>query len=294
MRIGVVFPQTEIGTDLAVLRDYAQTAEGLGYTHILAFDHVLGADVSQRPGWSGAYTSESQFHEPMVFYGYLAAITKLELVTGVIILPQRQTALLAKQAAEVDILTGGNFRLGVGVGWNQVEYEALGENFHNRGKREEEQVELLRLLWTQPVVTFKGRYHTVEAAGLNPLPIQRPIPIWLGGRSEPAYKRIGRIADGWMPQFPPYGEAAEIVERVRQYTREAGRDPDKLGMEARISPRDTGPDEWRRQADGWRELGATHLSINTMGMGLATPRDHIKAIERIAKELGIAPQDPAR
>lgn len=290
MRVGVVFPQTEIGTDLSVIHDYVQTAEGLGYTHILIFDHVVGADTKNRPDWRGSYRLSDQFHEPMVFYGYLAGMTNMELVTGVIISPQRQTALLAKQAAEVDILTGGRFRLGIGVGWNAVEYETLNENFHNRGKREEEQIEVLRLLWTQESVSFKGRYYTLPDVGLNPLPVQRPIPIWLGGTSDATYRRVARLADGWMPQFPPFGEAAEIVERVRQYTREAGRDPAKLGMEARISPRDTGPDEWRRQRDGWRDLGATHLSINTMGMGLKSPRDHIAAIERIARELDIKPE----
>jgi len=289
MRIGVVFPQVEIGADLAVLRDYAQTAEGLGYTHLLAYDHVLGADTSTRPDWSGPYTSNSLFHEPMVFFGWLAAFTQLELVTGVIILPQRQTALFAKQAAELDVLSGGRVRIGVGVGWNAVEYEALNEDFHNRGRREEEQVEVLRLLWTQQVVNFKGRWHSIPGAGLNPLPVQRPIPIYLGGRSDPAYRRIARIADGWMPQFPPNAEGVEIVERVRQYTREAGRDPAKLGMEARLSVGRTTPDEWRRQVEGWRGLGATHLSVNTMGMGLAAPRDHIAAIERVAKEIGVQP-----
>ncbi|HLI51893.1 MAG TPA: LLM class F420-dependent oxidoreductase [Thermomicrobiaceae bacterium] len=289
MRVGVVFPQTEIGTDLAVIRDYVQTAEGLGYTHILIFDHVLGADTKNRPGWRGSYRLTDQFHEPMVFYGYLAAITKLELVTGVIISPQRQTALLAKQAAEVDILTNGHFRLGIGVGWNAVEYESLNENFKNRGRREEEQIEVMRLLWTQPSISYQGRYHTLPEVGLNPLPVQQPIPIWLGGTSDATYRRVAKMADGWLPQFPPFGEGPEIVERVRQYTREAGRDPAKLGMEARISPRDTNPDEWRRQLDGWRDLGATHLSINTMGMGLKSPRDHIAAIERVARELDIQP-----
>ena len=289
MRIGVVFPQVEIGADLAVLRDYAQTAEGLGYTHLLAYDHVLGADTSTRPDWSGPYTSNSLFHEPMVFFGWLAAFTQLELVTGVIILPQRQTALFAKQAAELDVLSGGRVRIGVGVGWNAVEYEALNEDFGTRGRREEEQVEVLRLLWTQQVVNFKGRWHSIPGAGLNPLPVQRPIPIYLGGRSDPAYRRIARIADGWMPQFPPNAEGVEIVEQVRQYTREAGRDPAKLGMEARLSVGRTTPDEWRRQVEGWRGLGATHLSVNTMGMGLAAPRDHIATIERVAKEIGVQP-----
>lgn len=287
MRIGVILPQTEIGTDPAVIREYVQTAEGLGYTHIACYEHVVGVDTSTRPGWTGPYTVDSLFHEPMVLYGYLAAFTKLELVTTVVVLPQRQTVLVAKQAAEVDLLTGGRFRLGVGVGWNEAEYIALNENFHNRGRRIEEQIEVMRLLWTQRVVTYAGRWHNLPGVGINPLPVQRPIPIWMGGRSEPAYRRIGRLADGWQPQFPPTDEGLEIVERVRQYAREAGRDPATLGLEPRITIGQSTPDEWHWQVERWRKAGATHLLINTLGMGLSSPRDHIAAIERIARELGV-------
>lgn len=199
MRIGVVFPQTEIGSDPAVLRSYAQRVEELGFTHILAYDHVVGADPRVHRGWRGPYDIDSTFHEPFVLFGYLAAITSLELVTGVIILPQRQSVLVAKQAAEVDLLTGGRFRLGIGLGWNAVEYEALGETFTNRGKRSEEQVELMRRLWTERSVTFDGKYHTVTAAGLAPLPVQRPIPVWFGAASDRAFERAGRLGDGWFP-----------------------------------------------------------------------------------------------
>ena len=193
MKIGVVFPQVEIGPDPAVVREYAQTAEGLGYTHILAYDHVIGADITNRPNWRGPYTVDTQFHEPFVLFGYLAAITKLELVTGVIILPQRQTVLVAKQAAQVDVLTGGKFRLGVGVGWNEVEYESLNETFRNRGRREEEQIDVMRMLWTQKSVTFRGKWHNIPGAGLKPLPVQQPIPVWIGGSTDPAFKRIGKM-----------------------------------------------------------------------------------------------------
>ena len=208
MQIGAIFPQTEIGQDPGVIREYAQAVEELGYGHLLAFDHVLGADTSTRPDWRGPYTSKTMFHEPLVLYGYLAAITqRIELVTGIIILPQRQTALVAKQAAEVDVLSGGRLRLGVGIGWNDVEYEALGENFHNRGRRSEEQVELLRELWTKEAVTFEGRWHRVTAAGINPLPVQRPIPLWFGsGPTDAALQRIARLGDGWFPQFRPDDE----------------------------------------------------------------------------------------
>ena len=285
MHIGVVFPQTEIGDDPAVVRDYAQTAEGLGYTHILAYDHVIGASTENRPDWRGPYTAETMFHEPFVLFGYLAAATHLiELVTGVIILPQRQTVLVAKQAAEVDVLSGGRLRLGVGVGWNAVEFEALGEDFHTRGKREEEQIELLRMLWTQPVITFKGRWHTVTEAGLNPLPVQRPIPVWLGGHSDAALERAGRIGDGWLPQMPPGDKAREAIDKLHRAAREAGRDPATLGIEARLHMRDGDPDTWRAALDAWRDLGATHASINTMGMGL-TAREHIAAIRRFQHEM---------
>jgi probable F420-dependent oxidoreductase len=288
MKVGVVFPQVEIGPDRDVVRDYAQTAEGVGYTHILAYDHVIGADLTNRPNWRGPYTIDTQFHEPMVLYGYLAAITDLELVTGVIIVPQRQTVLLAKQAAEIDILTGGKFRLGVGVGWNEVEYESLNERFHNRGRREEEQIEVMRLLWTQKSVTFKGKWHSIPGAGIKPMPIQQPIPVWIGGSTDPAFKRIGKMGDGWMPQFRPDSEGERKVEAVRAYTREAGRDPNQLGMEARLSLGNTPRSEWRHDLDRWKELGATHLSINTMGFGLKSPGEHIKMIEQLYDELGLA------
>src|ERR671934_2916999 len=194
VQVGVVFPQTEIGADAGGVRAFAQAAQELGYRHLLAYDHVLGADVSGRAGWPGPYTAEHQFHEILVLFGYLAAVVPgLELVTGVLVLPQRQTGLAAKQAAEVDILTGGRFRLGVGLGWNVVEFEALGEEFGNRGRRAEEQIELLRRFWTEPVVSFEGRYHSVPAAGVNPLPVQRPIPVWIGGSAEPAIRRAIEI-----------------------------------------------------------------------------------------------------
>jgi len=279
MQIGVTFPQTEIGADPVVIRDYAQTAEGLGYSHLVAFDHVLGADPAQRPGWRG-YTQRDMFHEPFVLFGYLAALTRLELVPAVIILPQRQTALVAKQAAEVDILTGGKLRLGVGVGWNPVEYEALGMDFHTRGRVVEEQIEVMRLLWSQEIVSYKGRYHTITEAGLNPLPTRRSIPVWLGGSSDILLRRVARLGDGWFPQGYPDEQMGETLERLRDYTREAGRDPASLGIEARLTIRDTGLDEWVRQTEAWQKLGATHISINTMGAGFTSPGEHIEAIRR--------------
>jgi probable F420-dependent oxidoreductase len=279
MQIGVTFPQTEIGADPLVIRDYAQTAEGLGYQHLVIFDHVLGADPTHRPGWQG-YTQKDMFHEPFVLFGYLAALTHLELVTAVIILPQRQTALVAKQAAEVAILTGGKLRLGVGVGWNPVEYEALGMNFHTRGRVIEEQIEVLRLLWSQQIVSYHGQSHTITEAGLNPLPVRRSIPIWTGGRADVLLRRTARIADGWFPQGQPDEQMRQAVERLRRYIREAGRDPGSVGIEARMNAADGDLDEWVRQTKGWRELGATHISINTMGAGFKSPDEHIEAIRR--------------
>jgi probable F420-dependent oxidoreductase len=231
VRIGVVFPQTELGGDVGAVRAYGEGVAALGFSHVLAYDHVVGADPEIHRGWAGPYDVRTTFHEPFVLFGYLAAITSVELVTGIIILPQRQTVLAAKQAAEVDLLTGGRFRLGVGLGWNPVEYEALGKDFSNRGERLDEQVTLMRRLWTEPSVTHHGVHETVTGAGLAPLPVQRPIPVWFGGVAERALKRIGRLGDGWFPQVPPGERLEEARATVTQAALDAGRDPDVLGME---------------------------------------------------------------
>jgi probable F420-dependent oxidoreductase len=289
MQLGVIFPQTEIGADPVGVRDFVQAAEDLGYAHLIVFDHVLGADVAHYPGWQGPYTHRDMFHEPFVLFGYLSALTqRLELVTAVIILGQRQTALVAKQAAEIDVLSGGRLRLGVGIGWNAVEYEALQENFHNRGKRSEEQIAVLRALWTQETVDFHGRWHTITHAGINPLPVQRPIPLWLGGRAEAVVERVGRLADGWFPQFAPDDAGRQTLERMHNYARAAGRDPASIGVEGRISLQGTTPDTRAKDAAAWQELGVTHLSINTMRAGLDSPAAHIAAIERFKEEVAEA------
>ena len=287
MKLGAVFPQTEIGNDPLAIRDYAQAVEGLGYRHLLIYDHVLGASTANRPNWRGPYTSNTAFHEPFVLFGYLAAVTwQLELVTGIIILPQRQTTLVAKQAAEVDVLSNGRLRLGVGLGWNEVEYQGLNEDFHTRGARLQEQVELLRALWSKPVITFQGQDHQIDEAGINPLPIQRPIPIWFGGHAEPMLKRAARLADGWFPLLPPNDEARAMLERLHSYARAAGRAPEALGIEATLSIRDGQEADWVARADGWRKLGATHLCVNTMGAGLRSPKEHIAALQRAKTALG--------
>jgi probable F420-dependent oxidoreductase len=279
MRIGVVFPQTEIGTDPAGIRDFAQAAEELGYRHILAYDHVIGANPASRPGWHPPYTYQEPFHEPFVLFGYLAGLTKkLELVTGVIILPQRQTVLVAKQAAALDVLSGGRLRLGIGIGWNPVEYEALGENFHNRGRRSEEQVEVMRMLWTQELVTFRGQWHKITDAGLNPLPLQRPIPIWFGGSDDRALRRLARLGDGWFPLLRPDDKCRAVIDRIHSYAREAGREPQSIGIEGRTSIAEGTAETWVKDIAAWRTLGATHMTVNTMKAGLKTPADHIAAI----------------
>ena len=281
MKLGVVFPQTEIGSDPGAVREYALAAESMGYNHILAFDHVLGANAESRPGWSGAYRHTDAFHEPFVLFGYLAAVTSsVELVTGVIILPQRQTALVAKQTAAVDVLSQGRLRLGIGVGWNAVEYEALGENFHNRGRRSEEQIDLLRKLWTNDLITYDGRWHKVTDAGLNPLPVQQPIPVWFGGAAPQTIRRVATMGDGWFPLFRPDDRGRELIESMREQAAAAGRGPDDIGVESWVSIRDSSEDDWKRTADAWRELGATHLSVNTMNAGLESPQAHIEAIQR--------------
>jgi probable F420-dependent oxidoreductase len=282
MKLGVTFPQLDFGADAEGIRAYAQAAQDLGFEYLLAYDHVLGADVTNRPGWSG-YTQADSFHEPFVLFAFMSAVApKLEYVTGVIILPQRQTVLVAKQAAELDILTGGKFRLGIGVGWNHVEFEGLNEEFSNRGKRVAEQVELMRRLWQEPVVTFEGTYHRVTEAGLNPLPIQRPIPIWIGGTADVVLERAARIADGWFPLGRCSPENLERINRLRDLTEAAGRDRHAVGIDARIDMRGVPEEEWGEEIKRWREAGATHLSLNTMYQGYST-QEHIAAIERFMR-----------
>jgi probable F420-dependent oxidoreductase len=285
-QLGVVFPQTEIGADPGGVREYAQAAQELGFDHLLAYDHVLGADDLRHPGLVGPYRAEHMFHEILVLFGYLAGVAPgLELVTGVVIAGQRQTALLAKQAAEIDVLTGGRFRLGLGIGWNPVEYEALGMSFHDRGRRLEEQIDLMRRLWTEPVIDYDGRWHKVTAAGLNPLPAQRPIPIWIGGSAERALRRTARLADGYFPQRPLEDGWPATMQRMREWLEEAGRDWASFGVEQRINVAAGTPDDWRQAMDEWRELGATHFSLVTTGGGLEGPGGHIERLREAKEEL---------
>ena len=280
MQYGVVFPQTEFGNDPQAIKEYAQTAEELGYNYLLVYDHVLGAHPNREPKLTGPYTYEHPFHEPMVFFGFLAAVsTRLQLVTGILILPQRQTALVAKQTAEVDVLSGGRLRLGIGIGWNYVEYDALGEKFQRRGRRVEEQIEVLRQLWTQPLITHHTAQHHIDNAGINPLPIQRPIPIWFGGAAEPVLKRAARLGEGWMPAGrPPDDRVKAYIEQLHAYLEEAGRDRKNFGIDPWISIQGLNKDEWHRRVEAWRGLGASHVAVDTMGSGCTSPQAHIDAI----------------
>ena len=284
MKIGVVFPQTEFGNDPGAVREYAQTAESLGFSHILAYDHILGANPQRPGGWNGPYTFEDSFYEPFVLFSYLAGLTQqIEFVSGIIILPQRETAVVAKQAATLDVLSNGRLRLGIGIGWNKVEYVALNQDFHTRGKRIEEQVAVLRALWTQPLVTFEGRWHTIPDAGLNPMPLQQPIPLWFGGHADAVLQRIARMGDGWMPNFRVAADAQPALDLLDEYLTENGRSRGDIGLEARLHTRLGNLDDQMKSLTQWQNVGATHISLNTMGAGFTTPGEHINAIRQFAE-----------
>lgn len=280
MKHGVVFPQIEFGNDPHAIRDYAQTVEALGYDYLLVYDHVLGAHPNRERKLTGPYTHAHPFHEPMVLFGFLAAVTtRLQLTTGIIILPQRQTALVAKQAAEIDVLSGGRLRLGVGLGWNHVEYEALGEDFHTRGRRVEEQVNVLRKLWTEPLVSYRGKDHIIDNAGISPMPVQRPIPIWFGGGAEPALKRAARLGDGWMPAGRKPDDAVKrLIEYLEKALAQAGRNRSTFGIDPWVSIQGLQKDEWQQRAEAWRQFGATHIAVDTMRAGFTSPQAHMDAI----------------
>lgn len=289
MKVGVIFPQTECGTDVKHIGEFVQAVEAMGFDHLFVADHVLGADPRFHSHPSlGTYSHKAVVHEALTLMAYLAAITsRLTLATGILILPQRQAALVAKQAAQIDVLSGGRLRLGIGVGWNAVEFEALNETFENRGRRSAEQVAVLRALWTQEVVDFRGEFHRISHAGLNPMPIQRPIPIWFGVGSrerpvppEAALRRIARLADGWSPNFAPDPQGQAVVARVHQYAREAGRDPATLPLEGRIRLAGQGPDGWAKQVDAWKALGATFVIAEPRGAGLSFPDGHLDVLRR--------------
>jgi len=279
MKVGAVFPQTEIGTDPGKIKEYAQALEDLGLNHILTFDHVLGGN-SETHNLKGPYKHTDSFHELFVLYGFLAAITKnIELASGIIILPQRQTALVAKQAAAIDILSKGRLRLGIGIGWNDVEYEALGMDFKDRGLRSEEQISLLRKLWCNELITFDGKWHKITDAGLNPLPVQRPIPIWFGGHADAVMRRLARIGDGWFPLFEMNDEGKGLIDKLHRYIEEAGRHSSEVGIETFINVSDKTSEQYKKEIADWKNVGATHISVNTMGANFTSLADHIEAVK---------------
>lgn len=281
MRIGVAFPTTEIGTDPAAIRDFAQAAEDLGYDHITIIDHVLQAGKPAADDWRAYYSRDNMFHEPMVTLGFLAASTRrIGIATAILILPQRPAVLVAKQAAQIDVLSGGRLRLGVGLGWNELEFDALGQNFKNRGRRMVEQIELMRALWTNELVTFDGEWHRIADAGINPLPVQRPIPVWVGAFADPAIRRAAAVADGWFvnPRVDPDANAARLIEIFREAAVAAGRDPDRLGLDATLHLGGRGSQEWGALAEGWKALGVSHCTVRTMYSGFETLDEHLHAL----------------
>ena len=289
MKIGAVFPHLEIGSDPIMIRDWSQAAEAIGYSHLLVYDHVIGAVHENRepPLW-GPYTEESLFHEIFVLFGYFAACTeRVGLASGIVILPQRQTVLVAKQAAEVDLLSGGRLRLGVGTGWNYVEYDSLNENFDDRGQRQEEQVELLRRLWQEPVLNYDGKWHQIDRAGLKPLP-GRQIPIWFGGFSDVAFRRAAKIGDGFI-----FGSSQEqnlrALDRLKIFLDTEGR-ADEFGIEALVNYQ-AGADQWADDIQAWIDAGADYVSMRAMalrgmGDGLGSAQAHIDALSTYWNEVG--------
>ncbi len=284
MKFGVTFPQTEIGRDPAAIRDFVQTAEDAGFDYLVAYDHVLGAHPDRfrerELGFaSPPYLYQDPFHEPFTLFAFLAGFTKrIELTTSVVILPQRQTALVAKQAAEVDLLSGQRLRLGVGIGWNFTEYEALNEDFRTRGARQEEQITVLRKLWTEDLVTFRGRWHTLDRVGIQPRPA-RPIPIWFGGGfKEAILRRVARFGDGWMPLFAPGQDPSPIIDRLRYHLGEEGRDITSFGLQTSVHTERGSETDWVNEAKRLESLGATHLGVGGIVRGLAPMEALRKAI----------------
>ncbi len=278
MKVNAFFPSLDIGTDPAKIRDWAQAAEDLGYAYIEVPDHVFGATA--RDGWVPLYNESDAFHETFVTLGFLAAVTRtIGLSTGILIAPQRQTGVIAKQAAEVDILSGGRLRLGIGVGWNQVEYEALGVDWKTRGARQAEQVEVLRRLWSGDLVSFTGRFHNLREVSIVPQPVQRPIPIWFGGSSEAVVRRAARLGDGWMPIMPPDAQAQAKLGLLREELKAFGREPAKFGIEAWLRMHSPDPQGWAADADGWRRLGAAMVMLYPM-YRTASVGDHIETLRR--------------
>ena len=278
VKVGTIYPQIGLGGDPEALHDYALAVEQMGYDHLLMYDHVVGAvHEGREPKLMGPYTDLNPFHDPLVAFGYLAGVTKrIELHTGVLILPQRQTVLVAKQATDVDLLSGGRLRLGVGSGWNYVEYQALGEDFHTRGAKLDEQIPYLRRLWSEPVISFEGRFHSIDRGNIVPRP-RRMIPIYGGGFVEAAYARAARLADGFIFVMS-LGDPLAGWTRVQELLRENGRQVEGFGAQFFMTPSVSNPFEIPQLAETAVRLsdaGATDLSIGTMDRGFTTVDQHI-------------------
>jgi len=285
MQTGAVLSQNELGPELSAVKDYAQAVQDLGYDFLVTADHVVGADAADHPQLERVYPIDNYLREPLILGAFLAcAAPKLGYLTSVVILPQRQTVLTAKQAADLDGLTQGKLRLGVGIGWNPIEFTALGMGFASRARRFEEQIQLMRKLWTERVVSFEGRFDNVPAAGINPRPIQQPIPIWIGASSEPAVKRATKIADGYLPLRPLEGGWQATMDKVHGWLQEAGRDPSMFGIEGRLDAVKGTPDEWRKVVELWRGFGASHLSVGTTGIGRGA-QAHIERLRQVREVL---------
>jgi probable F420-dependent oxidoreductase len=292
MKLGASIPVGDIGTGSTVMRDYAQAAEGLGYDYLVAPDHVLGGNPNVDYGGRRVGTSATAYHDPFLLFAYLAGVTrKVGFCVGVLILAQRQAALVAKQAACLDELSDGRFRLGIGVGWNEIEFQGLGMDFHTRGKRSAEQVRFMQALWSQPSVKFDGEFHKLDDGGINPRPKSGKVPVWFGGHADATFKRAAKYGDGFMPLAYPAGDKAlEAFDKLRKMIKEAGRDPASVGLEVWVSPGIGNEDDWRKEFSFWKKAGVTHINAHTTyvsnhhkRIGGKSHNDHLTAITRYRK-----------
>jgi len=293
MILGASLPVGDIGAGPTVLRDYAQAAEGLGFSYLLGPDHVLGGNPDVDHGGKRVGTTATAYHDPFVLFAFLAGVTKkVGFASGVVILAQRQAALVAKQAACLDALCEGReFRLGIGVGWNEIEFQGLGMDFHTRGKRSEEQVRFMQALWAEPHIKFKGEFHQLDDGGINPRPKSGRVPIWFGGHAEATFRRAAKYGDGFMPLAYPAGdEALKAFDKLRGLIRAAGRDPASVGLEVWVSPGIGKEEDWRREIGFWKKAGVTHATVHTTYVSNHHKRiagksyaEHLDAITRYRK-----------
>ncbi|MED5348504.1 MAG: LLM class F420-dependent oxidoreductase, partial [Pseudomonadota bacterium] len=278
MQIGAVFPHNEIGTDPGAIKAYAQGVEAMGITHLLIYDHVLGADPDREGGFRGPYDKDVAFHEPFTTFAFIAGVTdKIDLITTVMILPQRQTVLAAKQAAEVALLSNNRFKLGIGVGWNELEYVGLNETFNNRGRRQEEQVDVMRKLWSEDSLDYTGEYHRIDKASINPRP-SKTIPIWFGGSAPALLDRVARLGDGWIPLMGANDKAKACIDTIKQTRKAAGLSFDNFGIQAQAQYAGGSPERWRKYAEAWRGMGCTHLAVATHNAGPTNVDGHLARI----------------